>query len=165
MGTHAEAAMYPLSPERIARELNEVLQIDIDAVGIYAAAIDAIDEAQIRQQIELFKGDHERHVGELTALIRRQGGEPGRRADLAGMARRAMTRVAGLGGIEMVLRSLLSSEKLTNDVYAKHAALPLPADVLDLLRRNYGDEQRHYSWIDAALRQRLWERPTAPTSP
>ena len=37
-------------------------------------------------------------------------------------------------------------------------AKPFPDDVLELVRRNYADEQRHLAWIERALDQRLWEQ-------
>jgi len=155
----------PLSPAKILEELNEVLQIDIDAIGAYQAAIDALDQMEIKQQLLQFKGDHERHIVDLKVLIQRQGGDPEKRPDLKGMARKSMTKIAGLLGAEAILRAMLSNERATNDVYARHVAKPFPPEMLDLLRRNYGDEQRHYSWIEAALRQRLWEHPAAPITP
>ena len=154
-----------LTQDKIIEELNEVLQIDIDAVGAYQAAVSSIGEPGIKQQILAFQGDHQRHITDLTSIIQRLGGKPETKPDLQGAARKGFTRVAGLIGTEAVLRAMLSNEKLTNNVYAKHVAKAFPQDILDVLRANYGDEQRHYAWIETALRQRLWEQPGAPATP
>jgi uncharacterized protein (TIGR02284 family) len=151
-----------LSQQKIIDELNEVLQIDIDAVGAYQTAIDSINDFEIKRQLLQFKTDHERHVTDLNGLVLRFGGDPHKRPDLRGVVRKGFTKVAGLVGIEATLRAMLSNERLTNDVYSRHVGKPFPPDVLEVLRRNYGDEQRHFAWIETALRQRLWEH-AAPT--
>lgn len=147
-----------MSRDKIIEELNEVLQIDIDAIGAYTDAINACDEVEIKNQLRVFQGDHERHVRELEALVRREGGEPRRRPDLKGFLQRGMTKIAGMIGTESTLRAMLANERTTNEVYAKHVGKAFPADILEVLRRNYGDEQRHFAWIEAAVQQRLWER-------
>jgi uncharacterized protein (TIGR02284 family) len=152
-----------LGHDKIIEELNEVLQIDIDAVGAYQEAIDSISEMEIKRQLVEFQGDHQRHVADLGAIIQRLGGKAEKSIDVKGALRKTMTKVAGLVGTETVLRAMLSNEKATNDVYAKHVEKPFPDDILVVLRRNFGDEQRHYAWIDMALRQRLWEA-TGPTA-
>src|SRR2546421_12564763 len=108
-----------MTPEKIIEELNEVLQIDIDAVGAYTSAIDAIDELPIKQQLESFKADHQRHIVDLKAIIEREGGKPRSMPDLKGALRKGFTAMAGLVGCEAALKAMLSNERATNNVYAK----------------------------------------------
>lgn len=153
-----------MTQAKIIEELNEVLQIDLDAVGAYQTAFDAIDVAEIKNQLLLFQRDHERHITDLEAIILRCGGKPRKGADWRGMVQRGFTKVAGLVGAEGTLKAMLSNEKVTNNVYAKHCQKAFPPDILAVLQRNYGDEQRHFSWIEICLRQRLWEhQPMQPT--
>ena len=154
-----------LDQKKIIEELNEVLQIDVDAIGAYQSAINAIAEPSIKLKLEEFKSDHERHVTDLRAIVQRSGGKPDDKPDLRGALRKGMTALAGLIGAEAVLRAMLSNERVTNDIYARHVQKSFPPDILDVLRRNYGDEQRHYSWIDLALRQRMWEQSARPIAP
>jgi uncharacterized protein (TIGR02284 family) len=148
-----------LSPEQIIHELNEVLQVDIDALGAYQAAIDAIDDPEVKRQLGQFQADHQRHVIALKALVQRSGGTPKERADLKGILQRGFTRVAGLVGAESCLKAMLANEKVTNAVYSRHCQKPYPEDVLGVLRRGLDDEQRHYEWLEGALRERPWEQP------
>ena len=154
-----------LSQDKIIEELNEVLQIDIDAVGAYQAAIDRIHELPIKQQLESFKADHERHVIDLKAIVQRCGGTPEKAPDIKGMMRKTMTALAGLVGAEACLRAMMSNERATNDVYARHVQKAFPPDILDVLRRNFADEQRHFAWVQSALQQRLWESTGSHVSP
>ncbi len=152
-----------ITQDKIIEELNEVLQIDIDAVGAYTSAINSCDNSEIKLNLGQFRADHERHITDLKALIQRMGGKPVEKPDVKGMLQRGFTKVAGLVGEESTLRAMLQNEKTTNNVYAKHVQKSFPPDILDVLRRNYADEQRHYSWIDNALRTRLWEHAPTPT--
>src|SRR5207244_381498 len=91
-----------------------LLQAEVEG-GSYDAATDAIDENELKQQLLRFRADHERHVVDLRGLVARFGGKAERAPDLKGMARKTMTRVAGLVGTEAVLRAMLSNERATND--------------------------------------------------
>jgi uncharacterized protein (TIGR02284 family) len=151
-----------LSTEKIIEELNELIRFDYDAVGEYHEAIDHIKEALIRDPLTKFRGDHERHITELTAIVRRIGGKPVDKADFKGQVRKTMTKVAGLIGTESVLRAMKSNEEVLTKSYAHHAQLDFPRDILDVIKRNYGDEQRHLAWIVQALDTRMWEQAAHP---
>lgn len=156
-----DATFGTLSNEKIIEELNEVLQTDIDALGAYREAVSACEELEVREQLLRFQRDHERHISELGDCVRRCGGKPVQSVDLKGYIQRGFTKVAGLIGTEACLRAMLNNEKLTNSVYARHCQKGFPSDILDVLRRGLSDEQRHFAWIDSALRQRIWEQ-TSP---
>ena len=68
-----------------------------------------------------------------------------------------MTKVAGLGGTELTLKAMKSNEEVLNKTYAHHLALDFPEDIKQVIRSNYGDEQRHLAWVEQALQTRLWE--------
>ena len=71
--------------------------------------------------------------------------------------RKTMTKAAGLGGTELTLKAMRSNEEVLNKTYAHHVALDFPDDIKEVIRGNYGDEQRHLAWIEQALQSRLWE--------
>ncbi|HEX2570695.1 MAG TPA: DUF2383 domain-containing protein [Polyangia bacterium] len=150
-----------LSTDKIIDECNDLIRFDYDAVGAYNEAIDAITETHIRQQLIAFRGDHERHITDLSALVRRFGGDPPEMPGLRGVVRKTMTKVAGLVGTEATLRAMRSNEEVLNKQYANRSNLDFPTDVLQVIQRNYGDEQRHLAWVVQALNSRLWEQTPA----
>jgi uncharacterized protein (TIGR02284 family) len=152
-----------LTKDRIVAELNELLRTDIDAVGAYETAIAAIPEAEVKRELTNFKADHERHITDLRSIIERNGGKPVVKADFKGMLQKGFTKVAGLVGTEATLRAMLQNEKVTNQMYGKGVQKGFPPDVLEVVQRNYSDEQRHFAWIDNALRQRIWEQAQHPS--
>ena len=150
-----------LSIDKIIDECNDLIRFDYDAVGAYSEAIDHISEEHIRQQLIAFRGDHQRHITELSALVRRFGGDPPEMPGLRGIVRKTMTKVAGLVGTEATLRAMRSNEEVLNKQYANRSNLDFPPEVLQLIQRNYGDEQRHLAWVIQALDLRLWEQTPA----
>ena len=152
-----------LSTDKIIEELNELIRFDFDAVGAYDEAILAIKVPVVAEPLQRFRGDHLRHISDLSAIVRRVGGKPVDRADLKGLVRKTMTKIAGLIGTETVLRAMKSNEEALNKTYSHHAAMDFPRDILDVIQRNYADEQRHLAWVEQALNTRMWEQ--APAHP
>jgi len=151
-----------LSTAKIIEELCELIRYDYDAIGAYNAAIDDIKEIAASEPLKEFRGDHERHVLELSAIVRGLGGDPPEAPGFKGVIRKTMTKVAGLGGTELTLKAMRSNEEVLNKTYAHHFSLDFPADIKEVIRRNYADEQRHLAWVESALQSRIWEnQPTA----
>ena len=146
-----------LSIDKQIEELNELIRFDFDAIGAYNSAIADIKETQIRDPLTQFRGDHERHVQNLSMIVARLGGKPVDAPGFKGVVRKTMTKVAGLGGTELTLKAMRSNEEVLNKTYAHHLSLDFPDDIKQLIRQNYADEQRHLAWVEQALQSRLWE--------
>ena len=154
-----------LTTDKMIEELNELIRYDHDAIGAYNAAINDIHELAVRDPLIQFRGDHERHVVDLSAIVRRLGGTPVESPGLKGVVRKTMTKVAGLGGTELTLKAMRSNEEVLNKTYAHHLTLDFPDDIKEVIRQNYGDEQRHLAWVEQALQNRLWESTGATVNP
>jgi uncharacterized protein (TIGR02284 family) len=152
-----------LSTDKIIEELSELIRYDYDAIGAYNTAIDDIKELAAREPLKEFRGDHERHVIELSAIVRGLGGEAPEKPDFKGILRKTMTKVAGLGGTELILKAMRSNEEVLNKTYAHHFGLDFPDDIKEVLRRNYADEQRHLAWVESALQSHIWENQPGAT--
>jgi len=146
-----------LSTEKVIEELGELIRYDRDAVGSYDEAINDVKEPAVRDPLIEFRADHERHIANLSGIVRQLHGQPPEKPDLKGVVRKVMTKAAGLGGVELTLKAMRSNEEVLNKTYAHHLALDFPDDIKDVIRRNYEDEQRHLAWVESALRNRIWE--------
>jgi rubrerythrin len=139
-------------------QLVTLAQLDIDAAQAYEQAIDGIDIPEIRDRLDDFREDHERHVDELSAAITRLGGEPPRReADFKGYVIEGYTAVRSAMGIAGALRAMKNNEILANTIYEQALSLDLPDDVKAIIERNREDERRHLAYIEAVLEDRVWE--------
>jgi rubrerythrin len=72
MGTTAEAGIE----SNVIDMLNDLIQLNYDAIHAYEAAIDRIDNGERRRQLTAFKEDHERHARELDRVIGALHGKP-----------------------------------------------------------------------------------------
>jgi rubrerythrin len=135
-------------------ELNDLLQLDHDAIQAYTLAIRALTNVGRRETLIRFRGDHERHVTELTAVIRRYGGLPIELPHLpTGPLKLAMQGAGTLGTDREVLLAFKTNERQARDKYVQAAerADALPDDARDTVRRGAADEERHYDWASEQL--------------
>ena len=137
-------------------ELNDLLQLDHDAVSAYTIAIDGTTNDTWRQSLEQYRGDHQRHVDDLTRHIRSLGGVPVEMQHLpSGLFKAAVQAAgAGIGGDRETLLAFKSNEGQVRDKYeraARMARSKYPAEIATLLRRNANDEEEHYRWVESVL--------------
>jgi uncharacterized protein (TIGR02284 family) len=145
----------------IVSELNELIKLDLDAIKAYDQAIEACDSQTVRSKLTDFKGDHERHVRDLSLHVQSLGGMPAERGDFKGMLIEGFTAIMSQNDHGALL-AMRGNEELTNRKYKSSLELTeLTGEVRETVDRNYSDEQRHLTWIKEALDLRVWERPKA----
>lgn len=141
--------------------LNDLIALDIDAVNAYESAVERVDVPYIAERLREFQQDHERHVRELSDVVRRMGGEPRRKPDVKGFLLKGFTTITSMMGTEAALKAMQGNETLTNRTYSEALREDWPADVRTIIARNHADEQRHLRFIEQCLQERAWEQ--APT--
>lgn len=139
--------------------MNDLIQLDVDAIRAYEQAIDACEIVSIQEKLRLFQGDHERHVTDLSALVRARGAEPKVKRDLKGFLVEGFTAIASRGD-HSALSAMRGNEVLTTRTYksALDDLDPAEAEARRIIAKNYDDEQRHLAWIKDALDRKLYER-------
>lgn len=138
----------------LVAELNDLLQLDHDAVQAYTIAIDHLPDPEQRQTLERFRADHERHIQELTGLIRAHGGIPLELPHMPiGIFKSALQRAGTLGGPAATVLAFKANERQVRDKYRAAARQRHPDDIADVLTRAAADESRHYMWALEMLDQ------------
>lgn len=153
-GTEGESGTGAQSAEAISG-LNDLLQLDHDAISAYDIAIEQLENREHALQIEGFKRDHERHIRELNDLILELGGTPANEPHATAPLKQAIQRVAAGGGDKALLTAWRTNElqAMTKyDSYAQKAVFWGPA-LKRLIDRNALDEERHYSWVVGLMGQ------------
>jgi uncharacterized protein (TIGR02284 family) len=141
--------------------LNDLIQLDYDAVQAYKQAIEKIDDVSARVDLEAFQADHERHIADLSRTVRMMGGEPeeaGR--DLKGVLLEGLTALRSVTGTLGALRAMRMNEKLTNRSYERALEVRLPIAARDVVLRNREDERRHLSAIETHIERLSGEHPS-----
>ena len=133
--------------------LNDLLQLDHDAVGSYEIAIDKLEDRDLAVQIDGFRRDHERHIRDLNEVIVALGGTPKNEPHATAPLKQAIQQIAAAGGDEGVLMAWRTNELQVSakyDSYA-HQAMWWPREAKRVVDRNALDEERHYRWVAEQL--------------
>jgi rubrerythrin len=140
-------------PELIA-ELNDLLALDHDAIEAYSLAIGRVSRAEYREALAGFRGDHQRHVDQLSALIRERGGVPVQMPHIpTGFFKVAMQALGTLGDDRAVLLAWKTNEGQVRDKYRRYATSVHDPATGAIVSRAADDEDRHYAWGEQTLAQ------------
>jgi len=132
--------------------LNDLLQLDHDAVASYQVAIDAVSTETLKRKLRQFKRDHQRHVAEIGELVTARGGKPVTAPHLStGMLKLAVQALGAAGGDRAVLLAFRTNEWESANKYARAAGRRFPPEVREVIRRGAEDEAKHYKWAVDSL--------------
>ncbi|HEX5724906.1 MAG TPA: ferritin-like domain-containing protein [Longimicrobiaceae bacterium] len=135
--------------------LNDLLQLDHDALGAYDVAIEKLEDRDHASQIAGFRRDHERHIHELNLLIAELGGTPKNHPHATGPFKQALQGLGGLAGDKGLLMAFRTNElqvRTKYDSYASKANL-WPHNAKRMIDQAALDEERHYAWVADVLQR------------
>ena len=142
----------PRDEAAIVADLIDLLQLEFDALPAYSVAIAGLRRPDLRGTLEAHRADHERHVSDLSAHIRRLGGVPLALPHLPTGLLKLGVQMAGLAGDDRaILLAFAANEWQSQEKYARYAARPYPPELAALLQRHAADEARHYDWACGTL--------------
>ncbi len=138
----------------VTRMLCDLIELDFDAIEAYQAAVDRLQDFMVQQQLRAFMADHERHVRELSEIVRGQGGEAPTKGDFKRVLTKGKVVIGNLVGDRGILMAMKSNEDETNQAYEQAVRQhDLTSEVREVLQRNLADERRHRAWIEDRLSQ------------
>lgn len=141
------------STSEVLDGLNDLLQLDHDAIGSYEIAIEKLEDRDQAAQIAGFKNDHERHIQNLNEAIAALGGTPKNEPHATGPLKQALQSLGATAGDKGILMAFRTNEMQVRNKYDSYASKAMfwPADVKRLVDRNALDEERHYRWVADVL--------------
>lgn len=133
--------------------LNELLELDVDAVAAYRVAIDKLEDRDRAMQISGYLQDHERHIRELREAITDLGGTPRNPSEEIGPLKEGLLKLGAIGGDRGLLMAWRTNELMVRATYDDYAskANEWPDRLKALIDRNALDEERHYRWVVEVL--------------
>ncbi len=139
----------------VKRVLNDLILLDHDAIDAYDQAIQRLNDGEAKNALTQFRGDHVRHVEELSRILKMGGIEPPGEGDWMSILTQGKVVLGSLMGDEMILQAMLSNEQTTNQKYEEALRTRgLAEDARRIVVANLQDERRHRSWLEARLRVR-----------
>lgn len=137
--------------KNVAKHLNNLIQLDYDAIAAYDAAIERLENPDYETKLREFRDDHLAHVEKLGELVQAQGSEPASSSDMKKVLTKGQVVVGGLVGDGAILEAMKLNEDQTNSMYEAEAAEDMPPEVHQALKRGLADERRHRAWIQKTL--------------
>lgn len=135
------------------KKLKNLIKLDIDAKNAYNQAIDHVDDPAISSAFQKFRDDHNRHVEEISKVVREYGGEPPKMSpDFKGYLIEGFTSLRSVSGTSGALKAMKTNEKMTNKKYSDAQNWDVPADVKEILQRNFQDEKNHLTFIEEKIK-------------
>ena len=132
--------------------LNDLIQLDYDAIQAYEAAIGRIDNSEHHRQLTAFKDDHVRHTQELGRVVRELGAEPATSASMKQVLTVGKVAFADMLGDRAVLQAMKTNEDDTNTAYERAAGRSdLPQAAVPVIQSALGDERRHRDWLEKTI--------------
>ena len=142
--------------------LNQLLELEYDALEAYQAAIDRLDDATFKTSFESFRGDHQRHVNELDGALRSFGETPPTGGDVKKVLAKGKVLIGALIGDRAVLMAMKTNEDDTNTAYERVVKRDdVPSHLRVIFERALADERRHRAWIEQQLGRERTERTSA----
>ncbi len=135
--------------------VNDLIQLDVDAFYTYSEAIKNITETDIKQKMEEFQKDHERHIKDLSMELKELGGIPIKHnRDLKGFVIEGMTALRSLTGTNGALKAMITNEETTNKKYEDALSYNgFPKELKSLMQSNFNDEKRHLEYVKEKLKE------------
>ena len=134
-------------------DLNDLLQLDHDAVEAYTLAIDVVRSARYRDALVQHRADHKRHIEELASLVRERGGLPIELPHATAPLKLVVQALGAAPSDETLLLAFKAVEGQARDKYRRFARNGYPADVAAVVQKAADDESRHYQWAEGVLRE------------
>ena len=134
--------------------LKQVIELDFDAIKAYEAAIHRLENPTYIATFQTFKGDHQRHVNDLSRYMKEQGQTPPTGPDFKAVLTQGKIIIAALATDHAILRAMKSNEEDTNQAYdniLSHGQKPQA--IADLLITCFEDERRHRQWLEQEITQ------------
>jgi|SRR5690554_1001795 len=142
-----------VSSEEIVSGLNNLINLEYDAIAAYRAAIERLDTLTYKEKFSEFLRDHEDHITSLTNLVIDEGGIPEEGGDMMKILTKGKVVLANLAGDKAILKAMNANEKQTNSKYEEAVEDEYPANIEIELQKGLTDERRHKAWIEATLEQ------------
>jgi rubrerythrin len=136
----------------IINHLNDLIQLDVDAVEAYEQVIKHLEYDDIAHRFRDFQDDHKTHITTLSALVQELDGKPiKQKPDLKGYLMEGFTLLMSVAGSMAAMEAMQANEMTTNKRYARAAEMDLPEHIHKVIQTHHSQEQRHLRYIQQVI--------------
>lgn len=137
-----------LQIEHLAR----LLHLEVHIVASYDGALERLGEYAEKERLARLRGDHERHVLDITELLREMGEPaPPQMPESEALVAPALSALRNASSEEDVLQAVRMNEQVAAGQYRDARSWGVGLQVHELLQRHDEDEQRHVAAVEELL--------------
>lgn len=134
--------------------LKSLIELEYDALAAYKSAVERLESADIKQTMGDFMADHNRHVNDLSEVMRQMGETPPTSGDAKQLLAQGKVVLANMMGDKQILKAMETNEDDTNTAYERATARGDAAvELKTLFQSSLSDERRHREWIRSRIAQ------------
>jgi rubrerythrin len=128
--------------------LTELLELDAAAVKAYETAINNLKNSAVREKLQLFKADHERHIAEIGTVLKNRALPFTSTDGVKEVLASGKTYLAQLFGDKAIIAAMITNEDDTNTAYERmHERTDKWPETIEIIERGWQDEIRHRNWL------------------
>ncbi len=137
------------------KALQELLELDYDAIEAYEAAINRIKDNVFKSKLNDFKMDHQNHIVAISSLLRSHNEEVPTGPDSKQWLTKGKVVLAGLMGDKAILSAMLTNEEDTNTAYERMLGRQdVWNEARTVLENGLQDERRHKNWLESVIKEK-----------
>lgn len=141
-----------MSSENTAHKLNALIHLEIDVVKCYEQALRHVDDDGLLSEIARIKADNERHILELSEVMRSLGHAPPHFVrDAKGLLMAGLAAIRAASGAEGAIKAMRGNARLLDETYEHAMNWELPIEVQAQLQGYQSDEKRHVEMFEQEL--------------
>lgn len=141
-----------MTNEEMIEHLTSLSKADYDAMRSYERVTGEIDEVTIREHLQKFREEHQRHFDVMSELIQKAGGErPEPSPDIRGYFMEVMSLLRSQTGTKGALRASENVEKHMVERYEEAVRMDFPSDVRTVLEKHLSDIESHLTYVQNEL--------------
>jgi hypothetical protein len=139
--------------EDFAAALKELVELDYAAVDAYETAIERVDNLAFLAKLGEFKQDHERHIIELSRVLKAKNLEAPGQCDWSKEVLSTGKVLLGyMVGDYTILNAMKSNEADSTTAYERmNDHKNKWPEAGEVIKRGLQDQKRHKAWLDTVL--------------
>ena len=132
--------------------INELIEVNRDAVTGYMRAAEAIESASLTAQMNQFARQHDKCITDLSTLVISLSGEPASERTATGQPNRAWVTIGTIadeGQREAILKECEYGERIVIQAYENALQNPMPENVTKVIREQYETLKKALDYVKA----------------
>ncbi|WP_339897677.1 DUF2383 domain-containing protein [uncultured Gilvimarinus sp.] len=139
--------MILMEPTQVIDEMNDLLDMDRQAIIAYRTALKSIEDEQAKLRLSQHLTDYKLHSVLLRKTIVNEGGTPHKKSSKSRSLSIQKVAFARTQSDQALLRALGESEKICEKRYQRSFVIGHAEPIQTVLQKGLDNSRRHMAWL------------------